>query len=82
MSDLSDLTRVKSLEPDMSGLQRDFLTCPALLRTCLGPNSIVSSERDFFSEWPEPVWSLHTHLTGILNRSALTTPTISFPRFL
>jgi hypothetical protein len=38
----------------------------------------VSSERDFFSEWSEPVWSLYTSLTGILDWSALTVPTTSF----
>jgi hypothetical protein len=47
-----------------------------------GPNPIVSSERDFFSEWLEPVWSLHIGLTGILGRSALTAPTANFSRFL
>jgi hypothetical protein len=38
----------------------------------------VSSERDFFCEWPESVWSLHTGLIGILDRFPLTTPTASF----
>jgi hypothetical protein len=79
------------LGPDISGELYDRCNLNStgfvltLLRTCLGPNPIVSSERDFFSEWPESVWSLHTGLAGILDRSdrsALTTPTASFFIFL
>jgi hypothetical protein len=52
------------------------------LQTCPSPNPIVLFKRDFFSEWPEPVWSIHTSLTGMVDRSALTTPMASFFRFL
>jgi hypothetical protein len=60
-------------------------TCPALLRTCPGPNPNLSSERDFFSECPEPLWILHISLTGMVDQSdrfALIAPVASFSRFL
>jgi hypothetical protein len=79
---------MSGLGPDMSSdhydrcnLNSNGLVQP-LLRTCPGPNPIVSSERDFFSEWPEPVWSLHTSLTDMVDRSALIAPIASFSRFL
>jgi hypothetical protein len=46
------------------------------------PNPIVSSERVFFSEWLDPIWSLHIDLTGMVfrsDRSAPTARTASFP---
>jgi hypothetical protein len=54
-------------------------TCPAPLRICQAPNPNLSSERVFISEWPKPIWSHPTSLIGMVDRSALTTPTASFP---
>jgi hypothetical protein len=41
-------------------------TCPALLRTCPGPNPNLSSERIFISEWSGPISSHSPGLTGLL----------------
>jgi hypothetical protein len=80
-----DFSDMSGLWPDMSGEQYDRCNLNSigvvrpLLRTCPGPNEFVSSERDFLSEWPELVWSLHTSLTNMVDRSALTAPMTSFP---
>jgi hypothetical protein len=45
----------------------------------------LSSERDFFSECPEPLWILHISLTGMVDQSdrfALIAPVASFSRFV
>jgi hypothetical protein len=43
-------------------------TCLALLWTCLDPNPNLSSERVFINEWPKPIFSHSTGLTGLLWR--------------
>jgi hypothetical protein len=48
------------------------------LRTCPGPNQNSLSKRVCFSECPDPSWGHPIGLNGMVDRSALTTPTASF----
>jgi hypothetical protein len=56
-----------------------YRTCLAPLRTCPDPNPNLPSKGVFFSECPEPVWGYPTGLTIMVDQSALTAPTVSFP---
>jgi hypothetical protein len=76
---------MSNLGPDMSDELYDCsnLNTIELVWTFSGhvPVPNLSSERVFINEWPEPISSHPTGLTGMVDRSgrfALTTPTASF----
>jgi hypothetical protein len=50
-------------------------------RTCPGPKPNLLIQRVSIKKCPESVWGHPTSLTGMVDRSALTAPTTSFPDF-